>query len=657
MTYFKYVERSAEDNINWAEVGKNMSDMLQQEAAAREAKKAQLDKDSREYGERLSNSPSGTYDGANTFISEYADSQQEYRLLQDRLFQSGQLSLRDYTRNRQNNIDGTDIMFDLAKEYEAEFVEKMERYKLKKSSYQEVFKMEQAEGLANLRQVGAYINPTNGVVSIGKKVTTGEGDNRTTTLSTNPNDVVTVPQLRNRIKQKIDRMDIAAFSTGAVEQLGAIEESVVQYASKGNLNTILTEINATKGVYGVEGDNFAAGYLEWEKNIIGEGMVNPNDAASILVDTNTIEPTTKQAYTFSDNPNPPGTKDKNKKDIGRKANEIYLNPDLGPTGDGTPDLTQKQREAAEEVLKIRIRGAIDQKVSIKGAGFTPKDNATDISNNERLEKEVDIVTEFSRLFWDNEAGKTTAAAAIRAFNPAISSVKPNDDGTAIIVTYGDTNETETIELGDNEDDFIKRGLNFVLPDKFKIANINEVVKRGGDAFFKDGQRISRTPNAITGFESVGGTVAKLPFNEAFLMNEGSKVDIPAVLEKAGTNIKEEETDAAVTLLQSQLSGIPGLNTVSVTDFTFGQGVNITVPATGKQKAINLSIDFTDAANAKVELEKAIQTLLNYAANRSTVIQFNTPEKQEAYVDSYGKVRTGNDGSTVKVSTKVPRKTP
>ena len=158
--------------------------------------------------------------------------------------------------------------------------------------------------------------------------------------------------------------------------------------------------------------------------------------------------------------------------------KYILNPDLGPTGDGTSDLTQKQREAAEEVLtKIRIRGAIDQKVSTKGAGYQPKDNATDISNNERLEKEVDIVTEFSRLFWDNEAGKTTASAAIRAFNPDISSVKPNaDDGSAIVITYKDTNETETIELGDNEDDSHQERIKLCAPDKFKIANINEVVK-------------------------------------------------------------------------------------------------------------------------------------------------------------------------------------
>ena len=69
MTYFKYVERNAEDQINWAEVGKNMSDMLRDEAAAREQKKAALEQDSREYGEILSNNPTGNYDASNTFSS------------------------------------------------------------------------------------------------------------------------------------------------------------------------------------------------------------------------------------------------------------------------------------------------------------------------------------------------------------------------------------------------------------------------------------------------------------------------------------------------------------------------------------------------------------------------------------------------------------
>ena len=66
--------------------------------------------------------------------------------------------------------------------------------------------MEQAEGLANLREVEAYINPTNGVVSLGKKVQVTKNVNgknvTTTTLSKDPNDVVTAMSLRDRIRQK-----------------------------------------------------------------------------------------------------------------------------------------------------------------------------------------------------------------------------------------------------------------------------------------------------------------------------------------------------------------------------------------------------------------------------------------------------------------------
>jgi len=41
-TYYKYAERSAESQVNWAEVGKDMSDMLKEETRIREEKKAAL---------------------------------------------------------------------------------------------------------------------------------------------------------------------------------------------------------------------------------------------------------------------------------------------------------------------------------------------------------------------------------------------------------------------------------------------------------------------------------------------------------------------------------------------------------------------------------------------------------------------------------------
>ena len=42
-TFYKYAERSAESQVNWAEIGKDMTDMLRQEVAVREEKKAAID--------------------------------------------------------------------------------------------------------------------------------------------------------------------------------------------------------------------------------------------------------------------------------------------------------------------------------------------------------------------------------------------------------------------------------------------------------------------------------------------------------------------------------------------------------------------------------------------------------------------------------------
>lgn len=39
-TYYKYAERSADSQVNWAEVGKGISDMLTEGAKLREEKKA-----------------------------------------------------------------------------------------------------------------------------------------------------------------------------------------------------------------------------------------------------------------------------------------------------------------------------------------------------------------------------------------------------------------------------------------------------------------------------------------------------------------------------------------------------------------------------------------------------------------------------------------
>ncbi len=112
MSYYKYAQRQIDSQINWAEIGKTMSETLKDEALGRERLKVQIDQASRQYGETLSDAPTGDYDAGNTFALDYASNAQEYRLMQDRLLRSGQLNLRDYNIGRQNVIGTTAIVTD-----------------------------------------------------------------------------------------------------------------------------------------------------------------------------------------------------------------------------------------------------------------------------------------------------------------------------------------------------------------------------------------------------------------------------------------------------------------------------------------------------------------------------------------------------------------
>ena len=147
--YYGYVEGEAANQINWGEIGKNMSDMLVTQKRVREEKRVAIDDASRELGEELANAPTGTYDAGNEFVLGYAENAQQYRMMADKLLKSGQMKLKDYMVGRANINSDTDTMFSLAQEYQTEFAEKMKRYDNDESAFLEVWEMEQVEGMAN----------------------------------------------------------------------------------------------------------------------------------------------------------------------------------------------------------------------------------------------------------------------------------------------------------------------------------------------------------------------------------------------------------------------------------------------------------------------------------------------------------------------------
>jgi hypothetical protein len=221
-TYFKYAERNAENRINWAEVGKDMTDMLADEVRVRGEKKAAIDADFREFGKALSEAPMGEHGGRNELITDFASNASEYSLMINNLLKSGDLKLRDYNNVSANLREGTEEAFSLTKEFNTAFKLFQERSEINSETGLpfnqdlEEFVLGNAQGFGNYSNHRLWINPTTGRLSLGSTETDDDGN---VTLSRDTGTFVPVNSLRNRIRTQYDMYDMDTASAGMVDKL------------------------------------------------------------------------------------------------------------------------------------------------------------------------------------------------------------------------------------------------------------------------------------------------------------------------------------------------------------------------------------------------------------------------------------------------------
>jgi hypothetical protein len=325
-TYYKYAERQADSFVNWAEIGKDITDMLKTETNLREQKKAAIDKASRDFGEQLANAPTGEHTGINAWTLNYASDAQQARLLQDRLLKSGGLSVKDYTIMRQNINDGTAQLFALSKEYQEEFKVKMERMKsadpATRSQEMETFLMETVEGFANFSKSKPLINPTDFTISVGIM----EPDPNNQGVLRLTDQVETVNYLRNRIKGKYDYFDSNAATDTIAKSLG-------QYIKAEK------DADALNGIITTTADATARpGFSKYLEDKVKSYLENPYNVSSVLTDD-------IGGFTFSFTDKSGG-------------NVIFLERDP-QSGMVNPVFTDDQKKAASDFLIGEAKQKID----------------------------------------------------------------------------------------------------------------------------------------------------------------------------------------------------------------------------------------------------------------------------------------------------------
>jgi hypothetical protein len=334
-TYYKFAEREADSFVNWAEIGKGLTDMLQEQTKIREDKRTAIDQVTRENLKSLAEAPTGDHTGLNTWSLDYADNARQAILLQDRLLKSGALKLKDYTVMRQNLNDGTDELFSVIKNYQATFKEKRDRMisndPKNKSQAFEMDLMAYTEQFGDFSKSKAMIDPNNFMVNVGIM----EPDPENQGVMKVGKMIAPAGFLKKIQNTKVDYFDSNGAADVVSKSFGGFTESTIQ------------DLNRLQGkVVTVEDVKKRPGYEEAINEELNALFSNPFNITSVL--TNDL------------------IKDKNNKPYvsnisGKEGNviEFVFDP---KTNFYTPNVTPEQLNHAREAMRNKIERRLEIKL-------------------------------------------------------------------------------------------------------------------------------------------------------------------------------------------------------------------------------------------------------------------------------------------------------
>lgn len=370
---YRYAERDADSQVNWAEVGKNITDMLAETTRLRQEKRDAIDAATREEQNNLANAPQGQDQDLNKFINNFAHNAMQQSLIDERLLKSGQMPVEKYTLRRQNRLDGTNTLFELSKLYQDEFKTKMEGVTSGKLQAINIFNMKALEGVANFNNSEAVIDSLgDGRVNIGlyeNKVIDGK---EVRVLS---KDIAPVNVWKNRILQNVPTFDVEAATSADVKDFGTRKDFLYEAATLSGAGTI-TELmgpdflatNPDPTTQKIVSDINGAIYAKAD-----EYFANPYNLTSVL--TQNTGKYSDESFTF------------NKDEAAADKNKILLkiNPatQMGEMDEDGPNY-EAQKDEAREWVRNNMLSKMDQERNIKTT-----------SQNQLQESAA------TRAYWDN----------------------------------------------------------------------------------------------------------------------------------------------------------------------------------------------------------------------------------------------------------------
>lgn len=409
-TFYKYGERDAISYVDWSQVGRNFTDMVDTEVARREAQRAEIQKGVDETMKFINDNPIGDFDVANDFSLSHAKNAQEYLLMTDKLLKAGKIRPQDFVRMRENLKTGTEGIYEVANAYQTRYQEVMDDInsgdpQLSNLVYSQMISL---EGIGKLKNTDAIIDTSSGRVNLSKYDVADDGvKNYTEAYTTN--------ELKAFLQSDIKRFDVKGVAKEAADSLGGLTESYVAEAQRaGGIHILRESVNRydSSELKGVK-----EGYQKWLDDTVDSYMSDVQQA-SILADF--LQGKGYEAVT-----------DRRKFDEDKTGKLLYIKPN------GQIEFQDGQKELARETLKNQIHYSIEQKYSEKTAGYkqyaptrtTPKGKGLDAD---------EVVTMLGYLYYGDKTMIDTATTYFRDAIPNVEKVDRQKDMLYVTFTDGKT---------------------------------------------------------------------------------------------------------------------------------------------------------------------------------------------------------------------------
>ena len=585
-TGFGYVRDAKPMQINWGEVGQKMTNAISAEIQDRQSRKDEIDKQLNDYQKNLLDQPQGTNAEVNRFMGDFTSDAGDAMRQAERLLKGGNLSERDFYKFRANANQGTDLMFQAAKNFNEGYDESMRRFADGESQSKENWMRQQTEGYLNFANNGAYINPLTGEVNVARR------NKETGEISTKPGDFANVSELVQQSKAKYNKFDLQ----------GSINASV-----KGLTQRLVQDSDGTttKQFYqalqdGTLGEAEQKLLNDAKRDLVDSYTVNPDNVSSILTENVGVTPD-GVSYDFT----------YDEEEAKKNEHLILVNPD-GTNNFDTPN-GKKQLAAAKKYAEGQFEASLGgERKDRPGLSDYEKEQIRlqekrlDQGNKEeknKIKKDETALTNLSKLFYGNEQDAKAASNFIRGLT-GNEDLRIELQGDSMIIQRikedGTIETTGTISKQGGLKNFIESSVTLLGID---VNNVQDALSRSG--ILKDSEGNEFQPNPISLISET--TVTKTP----------STVDEITTMINSDVDAIEINNDQATDEedLAQILSAALGKYNVQVSEEAAGSDVIGLKLPTGEL----LTVDLKQATPKSIK--ETIKTLILGDINKDTLIKY------------------------------------